>query len=110
LAELLAPLGIRAIFATTVERTQQTAQPLADKLGLPLVLLPPTERATLMARLAALPASDAALVVGHADTLPLLLKDLGVKEAVAIGPRDYGKLFIVIPRPGSPPTLLRLAF
>jgi hypothetical protein len=49
-------------------------------------------------------------VVGHANTIPDLLKKLGVKDQVTIGDNDYDDLFVVIRRVGEPATLIRLKY
>lgn len=110
LAELLAAFGVRAIFATEYQRTQQTAQPLAQKTGLSTTIVAASARAELLQKLRALQREDAALVVGHSDTLPLLIKELGVTEPVAIAAGDYANIFVVVPRGPAAPALLRLRF
>jgi hypothetical protein len=55
-------------------------------------------------------AKDNVLVVGHSNTIPDLLKQLGVKDAVTIADDQYDDLFIVIRRVGEPSTLIRLKY
>jgi hypothetical protein len=49
-------------------------------------------------------------VVGHANTLPDVIKALGVAEPVAIGDNDYDNLFIVVRAPSGKATLIRLKY
>jgi hypothetical protein len=49
-----------------------------------------------------------ALVVGHSNTIPDLVKALGIAEPVLIGDNDYDNLFIVVL--DSDPHLLHLRF
>lgn len=110
LAEVLAAFGVRRIFATEYQRTQQTAGPLARKIGLNTTIVAAKEHLALVQKLRALPREDAALVVGHSDTLPLLVKELGVTEPVTVAAGDFGNIFVIVPRGAAPPALLRLRF
>jgi len=48
------------------------------------------------------------LVVGHSNTLPGVIKALGITEPVSIAEEDYDNLFVVIR--GEKPSLLRLHY
>ena len=48
------------------------------------------------------------LVVGHSNTVPEIIKSLGVSEPVAIPDDQFDNLFVVIR--GARPTLLRLHY
>jgi broad specificity phosphatase PhoE len=108
LAVMLAPAGIGRIYTSEYQRTRQTAAPLAQKLKITPVMAAAKDPAPLVTAL--LKGKGNALVVGHADTIPDLLKKLGVKEQVTIGDNDYDDLFVVIRRVGEPSTLIRLKY
>ena len=111
LAQKLRSLGLTAIFVSEFQRTQQTAAPTAQFLHLQPQVIAAAQRSFLVQRLRSLPAQAIALVVGHSDTLPLLIKDLGVASPPSIGREDYDYLFVVLPSAaGQPPsaTLLPL--
>lgn len=110
LGELLSQLPIDAIFVSEFARTQKTAQPIAERSQVTPTVIPAKDRAILLGRLRALKKNSVALVVGHQDTLPLLLRDLGVLTPVSIDASDYGNLFIVVDEAAGPPTFLRLRF
>jgi len=111
LAAILADAEITAIAATSRERTQQTAEPLADRLGLDMhVVASARQGEETMAWLKGLPATARVLVVGHSDTLPDLLQRLGSPEPVTVAPDDYDDLFIVVSRGADGPSIVRLAF
>lgn len=110
LAQLLSTQRVTAIFVSERQRTQQTAQPLAQKQGVTPVILPAAQRAELRRRLMALPKRDVALVVGHSNTLPNILADLGVPSEQKPRSVEYGDLFIVIHHFGQSPSLLRLHY
>ncbi len=91
LAAMLKDAGITAIFATEYERTQQTAAPLARALHLDLTVIPAKETDALISKLKETKRN--ALVVGHSNTLPAIIKALGVATAVEIGEANYDDLF-----------------
>jgi hypothetical protein len=49
-----------------------------------------------------------ALVVGHGDTIPNIVKALGINSSINIPDADYSELFIVIL--GDKPELFRLHY
>jgi len=102
--------GITRIFTSELRRTIETAKPLADDKHLTPVVVPGADGQTLAARIAASGARDRVLVVGHSDTVPALLRALGVDTPIAIGEKDYDNLFIVVPQKDGRPVLLRLRY
>jgi phosphohistidine phosphatase SixA len=93
LAGTLKDAGITAIYATEFKRTQQTAAPLAKALGINITILPAKETATLIAKLRDLRSN--ALVIGHGNTVPDLIKALGIDTPINIAEADYDNLFVV---------------
>ena len=110
LRDLLRDAGITHIFTSELRRTIDTAKPLADALDVKPQPLSGTDVSTLASRLAALGGRDRALVVGHSNTVPQLLRALEVNAPVTLADRDYDNLFIVVPTKDSTPVLLRLKF
>jgi broad specificity phosphatase PhoE len=106
LAKTLRDANITAIYATEFKRTQQTAAPLAKALGLTVTVLPAQDSAALIATLRALKGN--ALVVGHGDTIPNLIKALGVSEPINIADNDYDNLFVLVLH--EKPQLIRLHY
>ena len=98
--------NITAIYATEFKRSQQTAAPLAQALGLSVIIVPASSVATLVEKLRVLPGN--ALVVGHSNTLPEVVKALGVKTAIQIPDTDYSNLFVVVR--AREPVLVRLHY
>jgi phosphohistidine phosphatase SixA len=94
LAKMLKDAGITVIYATEFKRTQQTAEPLAKILGIKLTIVPAKDTATLSAKLRDLPGN--ALVVGHGNTVPELIKALGVDTPINIAETDYDNFFVVV--------------
>jgi broad specificity phosphatase PhoE len=117
LAEMLKNAGISAIYSTQTDRTIGTAQPLANALGLKIRIYdtaPANGNADfqrLVERLRSEVATDGiVLVVGHSNTVPLILKSLGCADVVTIASDEYDNLFVVVPKAGSAATLLRLRY
>jgi 2,3-bisphosphoglycerate-dependent phosphoglycerate mutase len=107
LANILKEVGITAIYATEFKRTQETAAPLAKTIGIEVVKLPGKSTAELVTKLQDLKGGNA-LVVGHSNTIPPLIKALGVETPINISDNDYDNLFVVTL--DKKPRLLRLRF
>jgi broad specificity phosphatase PhoE len=108
LASLLATADIRHIYTTEYRRTRETAAPLARKLALTPVMSASRDPEPLVEQV--LRVRGNVLVVGHSNTLPDLMKRLGVKQPVSIADSEYGDLFIVVKPETGNPTLVRLRF
>jgi phosphohistidine phosphatase SixA len=110
LAAWLHDAGITHIFVTDRRRTSQTAAPLAGALKLTPTVLAATDTSTLVARVQAAGPHDRLLIVGHSNTVPEVLRALGTATPITISDSEYDNLFVVVPRNGEPPVLLRLRF
>ena len=95
LASFLKDAGITAIYTTEFKRTQETAAPLAKLIGIQVTKVPGKSMAELVRKLRAL-GNGNALVVGHSNTIPSLIKALGIDTPIKIGDKDYDNLFVVI--------------
>jgi phosphohistidine phosphatase SixA len=108
LAALLASADVRYIFTTEFLRTRQTAAPLAEKLKLKPVMSASKDPDPLVAQVRQVKGN--VLIVGHSNTVPELLRKLGVKGEVTIGDNKYDNLFIVTRPATGEPTLIRLRY
>src|SRR6266436_6226458 len=106
LARILKDSGITAIFTTEFKRTQETAAPTATSTHVTPTVVVAKDTASLVGKLHQL--NGNALVVGHGDTIPNILKALGINSPVNIPDADYSELFIVIL--GDKPQLFRLHY
>jgi broad specificity phosphatase PhoE len=106
LATMLRDAGITAIYATEFKRTQETAAPLAKALGLTVTTVSAKDTNALVEKLKA--ATTDVLVVGHSNTVPDVVKALGISTPVTIDDREYDNLFVVTT--GVHPRLIRLHF
>jgi phosphohistidine phosphatase SixA len=110
LAAMLEDAGIDAIYTTQRRRTMQTAQPLADRLHLTPIAVATEDIDGLITRVRAAGSLDRILIVGHSNTVPEILRRLGVQQTVAVDDDDFENLFVVTPHPGSASDLLHLRF
>jgi len=106
LANMLKDSKISAIYATEFKRTQQTAAPLTKTLGLTITSFPAANQAALVAQLRT--STGNSLVVGHGNTIPEIIKALGISEPVSISETDYDNLFVIVL--GEKPSLIRLHY
>src|SRR6266478_6632475 len=106
LAKTLRDANITEIYATEFKRTQQTTAPLAKILGVTVTILPAKDNAALRAKLRA--STGNSLVVGHGDTIPDLIKALGISDPIKIGENDYDNFFAVVL--DQKPHLIRLHY
>jgi broad specificity phosphatase PhoE len=106
LADDLARSGVRAIYASTTRRAQETAGPLAARLSLVPARYDPRETAALVARVRAEPGS--VLVVGHSNTVPDIVEGLGGARPGDLSEDRYAEVWRVA-RPGGAVTVRRLA-
>jgi broad specificity phosphatase PhoE len=106
LATTLKDSGVSAIFVTDLKRTQQTAAPLSKILHLEPAIVPAKDSAALVAKLRALTGN--ALVVGHGNTIPDLIKAFGIATPISIEENDYDNLFVLVP--DAKPRLIRLHY
>src|SRR5438128_1645662 len=106
LARILKDSGITAIFTTEFKRTQETAAPTATSTHVTPTVVAAKDTAALVTKLHQL--NGNALVVGHGDTIPNIVKALGINSSINIPDADYSELFIVIL--GDKPELFRLHY
>ena len=85
----------RAIYVSDYRRTRQTAAPLAARLGLTPIVYNPADTPALVAQVRAGPLP--ALVVGHSNTVPDIVEQLGGARPADLSHPDFGDLWIIAP-------------
>ena len=106
LARILKDSEITSIFTTEFKRTQETAAPTAKATRITPTIIPANDVAALVEKLRSLKGNG--LVVGHGNTIPDLVKALGIATPVNIPESDYSELLVVVL--GDNPQLLRLHY
>ena len=94
LANTLQDANIQQIFTSELQRTQQTAAPLAEKLHLKPVAIPLSKVDDLIDAVRLSKAANV-LVVWHDATLPKILLALGAPEITPIAHTEYDRFFIL---------------
>ena len=106
LARILKDSSIAAIFTTEFKRTQETAAPTATSTLVTPTVVAAKDTAGLVAKLQQL--NGNALVVAHGDTIPNIIKALGIDMVIQIPEDDYTELLVVTL--GNKPQLFRLHY
>jgi broad specificity phosphatase PhoE len=101
---------VDAIFTSELKRTKATAAVLVRQRALVPVVVKADDVKGLVARIRALPDDAVALVVGHSNTLPLILAELGVADKVTIEDNEFGRIFVVTPTKSGRSSLLEFAY
>jgi len=94
LTALLADAGITAIFSSEFKRTQETAAPLAKRLGLSVTVVPGKDLDALLSKVHALAPDGRALIVGHNNTVPELARRLTGAKVAELTDADYDRLYV----------------
>jgi broad specificity phosphatase PhoE len=96
-AALLPPQFVRhpprAIYVTQWKRTQQTAAPLAERLGITPTVYDAGDSPALAARLRS--EAGPVLIVGHSNTVPDIVEHLGGQRPGPLEHHDFGDLWII---------------
>jgi 2,3-bisphosphoglycerate-dependent phosphoglycerate mutase len=95
LVRVLGSAGVTAIYATQFGRTQQTAQPLASALGLPVTQIDSKNTAELIRQIIMNHRGGVVFVAGHNNTVPQVIDGLGGGSFPVIPEAEYDNMFVV---------------
>ena len=88
--------GVDAVYSTPFRRTEETARPIADALDLPLSSYDAADTEAIMENIVKVHKGKVILVVGHSNTLPALMGNMGASKRVpAIAEDEYDNIYIV---------------
>lgn len=115
LARLLSDVVVTHVYATELQRTQQTVAPLAEAAGLETTVVAAGDNDTLTKALDGLAPGSVAVVAGHSNTVPALAASMGtplpgLDEQGYIPHAQYDRLVQVVRDPQAQPTLVQLHF
>ncbi|HEX5131497.1 MAG TPA: phosphoglycerate mutase family protein [Candidatus Krumholzibacteria bacterium] len=102
LAHVASQAAVTAIYHSDTERTRLTAAPLAAQLGITPVVLPGKDIDGLLRDILANHCGETVLVVGHSNTVPLIIKAAGGPSLPDLDETAYDDLFVVTVHPGAP--------
>lgn len=106
LARLLQNAGVKAVFTSQFQRTQQTGEPLAKRLGLTAAAVPlavktsnprevTEESVRELTKRVEAHAGGAVLIVGHSNSVPDVIRALGGDAVPKIDESSFDDLFVV---------------
>ena len=95
LVRVLENSGITAIISSQFARTQQTAQPLANKLQLPITQVEAGKTDELVKQIAVNNRGGVVFVAGHNNTVPATVNALSGMNFPIIPENEYDNMFIV---------------
>jgi broad specificity phosphatase PhoE len=88
--------GIDAVYATPYRRTVETARPVADALGLEVNHYDPAAEEEELDRIVRKHKGKIILIVGHSNTVPTLIAELGASKLVPpIAESEYDNIYLV---------------
>jgi len=88
--------GIDAVYSTPFRRTEETARPIAEALELPLNHYDAEDTEAIMEYIVKAHKGKIILVVGHSNTLPALIGNMGASKKVPpIADDEYDNIYIV---------------
>jgi len=91
--------GLDAIIVSEFRRSQDTVQPLANRLGIPVIVVPAAEPAAAAKRALSENRGGRVLIVGHSDTVPEIVNELGGVDVGPMSEAEYGIIYAVaVPR------------
>ena len=109
LAHALADAKVGMIVTTQFERTKATAKPLADSLhATPVIVATGAMKEhidAVAAKIKSAPKGSTVLVVGHSNTVPLIIAALGGPKMPDLCDAEYSNLFVL--EMGEPSRLIR---
>ena len=95
LVRVLGAAGVNAIYGTQYKRTQQTARPLADRLGLPVNIIDAKKTQDLVNSIRTTNRGQTVFVAGHSNSVPEIITALGGGSFPEIPDSEYDNMFIV---------------
>lgn len=94
LARMLGGSGLSAVFASQLKRTQQTVQPLCERLKLTAAIVRAQDSPELVRQLKTR-LGQTVLVAGHNNTVPEIILALGGPKLEVIPESEYDNLFVL---------------
>jgi phosphohistidine phosphatase SixA len=95
LQQTLDALDVQAVYTSEFRRTAATVAPLCQAKGLEPQVVPAALARRLVDRIREQHRGQTVVVAGHSNTVPKILRALGVTTPVEIGDDEYDHLFVV---------------
>lgn len=115
LANVVASAAIEAIIVTPFRRTRDTAAPVAQARGLPVIEVPvgrdvASHVAAVADSVRTRPAGAAVLVVGHSNTIPAIVTALGGPRLPDLCDNQYAVLYVLSIPANGPARLVTASY
>jgi broad specificity phosphatase PhoE len=121
LARLLQSAGVKAVYTSQFLRTQQTAEPIARRLGLTSSSVPLSmktsnprevsdESIRELTKKVEAQSGGAVLIVGHSNSIPEVIRMLGGDLVPKIDESKFDDLFVVTVYPGGRAKVIQLKY
>ncbi len=95
-ADVVPGLGVDAVFSTPYRRTEETAKPVADALGLTINAYDAADTELFIEELVREYKGKIILVVGHSNTVPEMIGNMGASKKVPpIAENEYDNIYLV---------------
>jgi len=95
-ADVVPGLGVDAVFSTPFRRTEETAKPVADALGLTINAYDAADTELFIEELVKEYKGKIILVVGHSNTVPEMIGNMGASKKVPpIAENEYDNIYLV---------------
>ncbi len=108
--EVKAGNGLDALYVSDTKRAQQTAAPLASRLGIKPLVYPAPDVDGTVRKLLREHRGGRALVVGHSDTVPAMVQKLSGQSVPAIPDEEYDDIYVVTVPSFGRSSVLRLKY
>ena len=95
-ADVIPGLGVDAVYSTPYRRTEETARPVAEALELPIISYDAADTELFIEDLVREYKGKIILVVGHSNTVPAMIGNMGASKNVPpIAEDEYDNIYIV---------------
>jgi broad specificity phosphatase PhoE len=92
-------LSFDSIIVSELRRTQETVRPLANRLGIPVIVVPAADPAKAAHRALDENRGGRVLIVGHSNTVPAIVEALSGEDVPEMSEQEYGLVYVVaVPR------------
>lgn len=109
LSQARAERALDAIFTSEFRRTQQTATPLSEQLGLTLNIVPASTWSALPRKIKREHRGEYVFVAGNSANIPALIESLS-GEQVTVREDEYDAMFVVFVPQFSKPKVVRMRY
>jgi broad specificity phosphatase PhoE len=95
-ADVVPGVGVDVVYSTSYRRTVETAKPVADALGLQVMMYDAADTESFLETVVRQYKGKIILVVGHSNTVPEMIGNMGASKSVPeIAEDEYDNIYLV---------------